>query len=119
MYVKISNGEIFDFGAFRELFPNVSFTADGPDDEFLAGNGFARLTGDDTPDLLPGQYAVPTNTAHLVGGQWFRIVNVEGSPVSPDPGAPSETILRSPNGTHFKITIDDDGKIESEPLGEV
>ena len=28
----------------------------------------------------------------------------------------SETILRSPNGNLFKITVSDEGKIESEPL---
>ncbi len=32
------------------------------------------------------------------------------------PGYPGEAVLQSPNGTPFKITVDDDGKIESEPM---
>lgn len=30
---------------------------------------------------------------------------------------PTETVLQSPNGTPFAITVDDTGKITTEPLG--
>lgn len=55
-------------------------------------------------------------TASQYEGQEF----VEG-PVELEvstPSYPSEAVLQSPNGTPFKITVDDDGKIESEHMSE-
>lgn len=40
-----SNGQIVKSGDYRAIFPNTSFRATGPSDEFLAENGAMRLEG--------------------------------------------------------------------------
>jgi len=41
---KIENGEVVQVGHYRDLFPNISFPATGPTDEFLSQSGCVRVT---------------------------------------------------------------------------
>ena len=45
-YAIIKNNSIEAVGEIRQLFPNVSFTSDGPDQQFLAENGVVEVIKD-------------------------------------------------------------------------
>lgn len=44
-YAKVVDGKIERYGAASDVFPNVSFPALGPDDEFLEENSAVRVVG--------------------------------------------------------------------------
>lgn len=41
---RVINGTVTEVADYRSLFPNTSFTAAGPDDDFLAQNGCMRVS---------------------------------------------------------------------------
>lgn len=89
-YVKTDTGEIVTMDYIRQQHPLTSFTTNGPDDDFLASNGMAKLGPDPAPEILAGQSVQSTNQAELVEGVWTRIVNVIGEE---EPAFPSETVV--------------------------
>lgn len=119
-YVRTQTGQIVTFADVQEMFPKTSFAATGLNEDFMEENHFAKLDGDDIPQVGDGQYTVPTNMAHEVNGQWLRTFDVEDVeiPETPPP-APSHTVISSPNGTPFAVSVTDEGKIEVQPLSEV
>lgn len=108
-YVLKETADILDFNEIRLLFPRVSFTNAGPDDDFLAENNFARLVGDEVPEYQPGQTVTPTNKAKLIDGEWIRIVEVTGEP-TPPPSAEAEipneaVVIDQGTGEPVKIIV--------------
>lgn len=43
LIAKVQDGEIVELGSYQTLFPNTSFTDQGPDDEFLNENSCLRV----------------------------------------------------------------------------
>lgn len=69
----IANGNITLVGDYRDVFPNTSFTSDGPTDEFLAENSAKRLNRFKAHDQLT-QCLV--EAAPYVEGNWVYAVEV-------------------------------------------
>ena len=44
LIAKVENGQVLEVADYRSIFPNTSFTASGPNDEFLAENGCMPVT---------------------------------------------------------------------------
>lgn len=117
-YVKIEDGSIIDFFEFRKLYPNISFFDDGVPDEFLEEHGFAILSnGVFQPEYGFGQTLEPSEKALFIDGEWKREFIVTGELQDlPDVSLDTFAIIQSPNGTAFKIMVNDDGQISTEPL---
>ena len=73
----IENGNITKVGDYRDVFPNTSFTSDGPDDTFLAEHGAKRLNRFKPYDRLTEQLVT---VAPYEEGDW--VYTVEISPLS-------------------------------------
>ena len=73
MNIAIVNteGQIVKSGDYRAIFPNTSFRATGPSDEFLAENGAMRVDGwkphnEDTEKLVPCAPYVENDRVYVV-----------------------------------------------------
>jgi len=73
MNIAIVNteGQIVKSGDYRAIFPNTSFRAAGPSDEFLAENGAMRVDGwkphnEDTEKLVPCAPYVEAGRVYVV-----------------------------------------------------
>lgn len=69
----IENGNITKMGDYRDVFPNTSFTDNGPDDEFLAEHGAKRLNRFKPHNRLT-EHTV--TAAPYVEGDWVFTVEV-------------------------------------------
>lgn len=76
------------------------------------GNSLGNFDG---VPLSPGAIIVPTAPAHFLdkwnGTEWIPYV-----PDTPPTVYPSEVIIASPNGTPYKVMVDDDGTPATEAL---
>jgi hypothetical protein len=70
----IENGNITRVGDYRDVFPNTSFTSDGPDDAFLVENGAKRVNRFKSYDHLTEQLVT---VAPYVEGDWVYTVEVQ------------------------------------------
>lgn len=114
-YVIEETGEIVTLDYIRNQHPRVSFTTNGPDDDFLKKNGFGELATDVVPDYEPGQALQSMDHAEKIDGKWLRVFNVTGEPDPVDP-VPNEAVVKSPNGTAFRVTVDDNGNSQTEAI---
>ena len=94
LIAKIDNGNI-TVGDYRELFPNTSFPVTGPNDDFYAENGCAKVStfkpyNHDTEMLIGCD-------PYLEDGVVYT-VQVTGKP-EPTPAVPLETAQISAMGT--------------------
>jgi len=70
----IENGNITNVGDYRNVFPNTSFTSDGPNDEFLAEHGAKRLNRFKSYDSLTENLVT---VAPYEEGDWVYTVEVQ------------------------------------------
>ena len=75
----ISNGQVTKVGDYRALFPQTSFTANGPSDEFLAANSAMKVNVwmpyDETTEKLSA-------CEPYIDGDW--VYTVEVMPLTPE-----------------------------------
>lgn len=81
--------------------------------KYANSEGTAVIVATDTD---PSKLLTPETTPDL----WLEMeaseVEIEAY-VEPDPQAyPTEAIIQSPSGTAFKITVEDDGALATEPI---
>lgn len=70
---KIENGIVIQVGDYRELFPNTSFPANGPSDEWLAENSAKKVTLFKAYDAMTQKL---TTVAPYVDGEFVSTVQV-------------------------------------------
>lgn len=70
----IENGNIINIGDYHNVFPNTSFTSDGPTDQFLLENNAKRLNRFKPFDRLTEYLATVTP---YIEGDWVYTVVVE------------------------------------------
>jgi hypothetical protein len=70
----IENGNIINIGDYRDVFPNTSFTLDGPSDEFLLENNAKRVNRFKPYDNLIQYLATVTP---YIEGDWVYTVEVQ------------------------------------------
>ena len=71
---KLDNGQVVEIGQHKDLFPNVSFTANGPNDTWLASNNCKKVKRSETIDRATQK--IVTATAY-VSGDWVKTYTVE------------------------------------------
>lgn len=70
----IENGNIINIGDYRDVFPNTSFTSDGPTNEFLLENNAKQLNRFKPFDRLTEYLATVTP---YIEGDWVYVVAVQ------------------------------------------
>lgn len=71
---KLDNGQVVEIGQYKDLFPSVSFTANGPNDAWLERNNCKKVKRSESIDRSTQK--IVSATAY-VSGDWVKTYTVE------------------------------------------